>query len=92
MAFVLYFKDDGKKEEKKPYVFSLYYLLPDLMCHILLHEFHIQSVSFQMVSRICISLLQVLSSRQLDLGLSFWSENEKKGSDPNWSERSREKH
>ena len=35
-------------------------------------NFHkVQSVSFQMVSRICISLLQVLSYRQLDLGMSF---------------------
>jgi hypothetical protein len=31
--------------------------------------YKLQIVSFQMVSRICISLLQVLSYRQLDLGM-----------------------
>ena len=37
-----------------------------------LSHFHkLQSVSFQMVPRKCISLLQVLSYRQLDLSMSF---------------------
>ena len=35
------------------------------------HFHKLLSVSFQMVSIICISLLQVLSYRQLDLGMSF---------------------
>ena len=73
-AFLLHFKDDGtKKIQKNGCFFSLYHLLPDLLCYILLHShFHkLQSVSFQMVPRICISLLQGLSYRQLDLGMSF---------------------
>jgi hypothetical protein len=38
----------------------------------LISYFHkLQSVSFQMLSRICIYLFQVLSYRQLELGMSF---------------------
>jgi hypothetical protein len=38
----------------------------------LIEHFHkLQSVSFQMVSRICTSMLQVLSYRQLDLDMLF---------------------
>ena len=56
-------------------LFSFYYLLPDILCNILLHSFHISTnfkvYPFQMVPRICISLLQGLSYRHLDLGMSF---------------------
>jgi hypothetical protein len=42
--------------------------------------FHkLQNVSFQMVSRICISLLRVLSYRQLKFGYVILGENLKKG-------------
>ena len=55
------------------------YIAPELQeyCVVFLLHFkydienYIQSVSFQMVSRLCISLLQVLSYRQLGLGMSF---------------------
>jgi hypothetical protein len=56
-----------------------------LVCYViysptLISHFHkLQRVSFQMVSIICISLLQVLSYRQLDLGMSFQAKIEKKG-------------
>ena len=42
-----------KKYERTVVVFSLYYLLPDLLCYILLHSFHISinvSVSFLLAS------------------------------------------
>jgi hypothetical protein len=56
------------------------YLLPDLMLYspTSISHFHkLQCVSFEMASRICISLLQVLSYRQLDLGVIL-DKNEKK--------------
>ena len=60
---------------------SLYFLLPDLLCYILLHShFHkLQSVSFQMIPIICISLLQGLSYRQLDLVCHFRRKLKKSG-------------
>ena len=52
----------------------------------LISHFHkLQSVSFQMVTRICISLLQVLSYRQLNMGMSFLAKIEKKVVDPYWT-------
>lgn len=66
-AFLLYFKDGGRKKRKR-LLFTLYFLLPDLLFYIPLHSNHIsinvesQSVFFQMVPRICISLLQELQA------------------------------
>jgi hypothetical protein len=73
MAFLLHFKDDSENYKKNVF-FSMYYLLPDLMCFILLDSFQISinfSVSFQMIPRICISFLHGLSYRQLDFGMKF---------------------
>ena len=72
-----------KKNKKKTHVFffvlsftrSLVLYYPKLISH-----FHkLQNVSFQRVSRICTSLIQVLSDRQLDLGMSFQAKIGKKG-------------
>ena len=68
MAFLLHFKDDGTK---KMVGFSLYCLLTDLLCYILLHSFHIYTNFKVFPFRKCISWLQGLSYRQLDLGMSF---------------------
>ena len=81
MAFLLHFKDDGKKNWRKLFFF---FVLSFTRCNVLYspklisHLHKLQSVSCQMVSRICISLLQVLSYRQLDLGMSFQAKIEKK--------------
>jgi hypothetical protein len=71
MAFLLHFKDDGTKKYKRKVVF---FFVLSFTRSILLYSptFHkVQNVSFQMVPRIYISLLQGLSYRQLVLGMSF---------------------
>jgi hypothetical protein len=65
VTFLLHFKDGGKKKHRL--VLSLYFLLPDLLCYILLHSIHI-STNFKVFP---FELLQGLSYRQLDLGMSF---------------------
>ena len=71
MAFVLHFKDDGTK--KIQFFFCFFFVLSLTRSNVfyyttfLTHFHKIQSVSFQMVSRVCISLLQVLSYSHVDV-------------------------
>ena len=73
MAFLLHFKDDGtKKIIQKNGCFLLCIIFYQIYCVIFYYiPFIFQTVSYQMVPRICISLLQDLTYRQLDLGMSF---------------------
>ena len=83
MAFLLHFKEIYNKNTKERliFVFVLSFTRtigvdsPTFLTHF--HE--LQSVSFQMVPRTCISLLQGLSHRQLDLSMSFQAKIFKKG-------------
>ena len=78
MAFLLHFKDDGKK---MPIIFfEIFFTRSDVLySHTIILHFNFKSVSFQMVSGICISLLQGLSYRQLDLGMQFQAKMYKRG-------------
>ena len=72
MPFLWHFKEGGRKRLVGfLFIFSstrsIVLYSPTFNSH--LHK--LQSVSFQMVPGICISLVQVLSYRQLDLGMSF---------------------
>ena len=71
MAFLLHFKGGRKRLLGFFFVFSstrsIVLYSPTSLSHLLKR----QSVSFQMVPIICVSLLQGLSYRQLDLGMSY---------------------
>ena len=78
-TFLLHFKDGGGKTIVVFFfVFSStrYIVLYSPTCNSHFHK--LQNVCFQMVPRICMSLLQGLSYRQLDLGMSFQERIEKK--------------
>ena len=72
VTFLLHFKDCGKKT-----LVGFFFVFSSTRSIVLYsstfnsHFQKLQSVSYQMVPRICISLLQGLSYRQLDLGMSF---------------------
>ena len=79
MAFLLHFKDDGKKKKKNFFFFVLSNVLypPTFISH-----FTFPQTSKCFLSngiRICKSLLQVLTYRQLDLGMSFQAKMEENG-------------
>ena len=83
MAFLLHFKDDLKIKNKK--FISLYYLLPDLMCYILLHSFHISTTSKCFLSN-GIKNMDILASgaelQAVRFGYVLLGEHLKKGPDP----------
>ena len=86
MAFLLYFKDDDTKKYKRTVgfffvlSFTRYIVLdsPTFFSHLP----KCQSVSFQMVPRKCISLVQGLSYRKVRFWYVILGKNWKKGADP----------
>ena len=72
MIFLLHFNNGGRKR-----LVGFFFVFSSTKSIVLYsptfnsHFHKLQSVSFQMVPRICIALIQGLSYKQLDLGMSF---------------------